>query len=302
MRLSWFTILDQTLGIVNGEGARLNNVIQYVWVEAQGFQTRDEHEDFSITLRLLECVREGWTGNLFNMACCYAVGLQPAKYLKRKAERAAFERDELAACIPDYDGSIGRPPYGSAKPFEGKRDSPTQRKHYCRRLVMERITIERGRLRGRLCETLECGHLFMPVDRLRLSSFRRCNECLNLETLHGNQLCNLAPAPIEGDDTNPTRGANEHYAATDIRFRNRAGADHKHSSARSERPAGLSQLSLTYRRSPPKRISSPAKNGTSPGSPKPRLIAALRGRGGPSPRGSKPVANSELGIVTACFR
>jgi hypothetical protein len=245
--------------IVNGEGARLNNVIDYVWVEAQEAQTRDQHEDFSITLRLLKCVREGWTGNLVNMAWCYAVGVSPAKYLTRKAERAAFERDELAklaaACIPDYDASIGRPPYGSAKPFKGKRDSPTQRKHYCRRLVMERITIEHGCLR----ETLECGHFFMPIDRLRLSSFRHCNECLNLETLHGNRLCNLAPTSIAGDDTNPTRGTNEDDATADIRFGNRAGADHGHSSPRSVRAAGLSQLSLTYRRSPPKRISSPAQ-------------------------------------------
>jgi hypothetical protein len=62
-------------------------------------------EDFSITLRLLGLLREGWSGSpcLFNVACGYAVGISHKKLLYRRETRAALERRELLRTIPDYD-------------------------------------------------------------------------------------------------------------------------------------------------------------------------------------------------------
>jgi hypothetical protein len=85
----------------------LEHSINYLAREAQFAQTRDEHENFSIALRLLGLIYDGWnpTPSLFDVACGYVVGLVSAKYIYRKARRLAHERRELLRAIPDYDYS-----------------------------------------------------------------------------------------------------------------------------------------------------------------------------------------------------
>src|SRR6266852_7900398 len=89
----------------------LEHAIDYTYsVSLTLARTREDHEDFSIALRLLSLLRDGWaTGDLFNLACAYTGGLCHKKYLRRRAESADFERRELLAIIPEYDVSTEKP-------------------------------------------------------------------------------------------------------------------------------------------------------------------------------------------------
>ena len=73
-------------------------------------QTQDEYEDLCISLRLLGAVlrKEAVMCDPFTLACYMAVGCCPAKYLKRRAERDAFEEREVSRAIPDYDPAEAR--------------------------------------------------------------------------------------------------------------------------------------------------------------------------------------------------
>jgi hypothetical protein len=53
------------------------------------------------------------------LACGYAVGLPHAKYLYRRATRAAFMQQELQQTIPDYDASTQTIP--DHDPTDGRR-------------------------------------------------------------------------------------------------------------------------------------------------------------------------------------
>jgi hypothetical protein len=116
----------------------LTHAIDYTYGESQKrARTREDHEDFTITLRLLGLLRDGWaTGPwIFDVACGYAVGLYHKKYLRRRAERAEFERLELLRCIPDYDYS--------KEPRIADRDPTDGRRHYgnrFRHLAAQRIS------------------------------------------------------------------------------------------------------------------------------------------------------------------
>jgi len=99
----------------------LQDSITYLAREAQFAQTREEHENYSIALRLLGLLYDGWnpTPSLFDVACGYVVGLASAKYVHRKARRAAHERRELLRAIPDYDYSTE--PLSDDDPTDGRR-------------------------------------------------------------------------------------------------------------------------------------------------------------------------------------
>jgi hypothetical protein len=93
----------------------LDRALDYTYKQSQErARTCEEHEDFAITLRLIGLLCDDWsTGpGLFNVACAYATGLPHAKYLRRRAERAAFMRNEYERTIPDFDPTLGREPYG----------------------------------------------------------------------------------------------------------------------------------------------------------------------------------------------
>ena len=85
----------------------LKSVIVHLYGEAQLARTENEHEDFSISLRLLGLLRDGWTPGpgLFDCACGYAVGKPHSKLPAARAARAAHMRQELLRTIPDYDYS-----------------------------------------------------------------------------------------------------------------------------------------------------------------------------------------------------
>jgi hypothetical protein len=88
--------------------ALLEHAIDYVYGESQKrARTREEHEDFAITLKLLGLLRDGWSTGpaIFDVACGYAVGLCHARYLYKRAERSALMRLEFLRAIPDYDYS-----------------------------------------------------------------------------------------------------------------------------------------------------------------------------------------------------
>jgi hypothetical protein len=98
----------------------LEHATAHVWREAKLAQSCEEHEDFEIALKLLGLLRDGSSsGDLFNLACGYAVGLCHARYLRRRAERAEFMRMEYLRCIPDYDASTEKPM--ERDPTDGRR-------------------------------------------------------------------------------------------------------------------------------------------------------------------------------------
>jgi hypothetical protein len=65
--------------------AILESASKHVYDEAQRARTREEREDFAITLKLLGLIRDGWSTGpaIFDVACGYAVGLCHARYLQR---------------------------------------------------------------------------------------------------------------------------------------------------------------------------------------------------------------------------
>jgi hypothetical protein len=113
--------------------ASLESAIVYLHREATLARSECEYEDFSISIKVLALIRDGWaTGpGLFDLACGYAVGLPHSKVFYKRAKRAAFQRQHLLRLIPDYDASSEMPP----------EDDPTER----RRFYGNRFT-------GRLCD------------------------------------------------------------------------------------------------------------------------------------------------------
>ena len=63
-------------GLSKTAALTLDHALVHVWREAQLAQSCEEHEDFEIALKLLGLLRDGSSsGDLFNLACGYAVGL-----------------------------------------------------------------------------------------------------------------------------------------------------------------------------------------------------------------------------------
>lgn len=106
--------------ILQSAARLLESATRFVHLEAQQARTREEHEDYSITLRLLQLLREGWeTSHIFDVACGFAVGLCHARYLYKRAERAALMRREFLSITPDYDHSTETSP--DRDPADGRR-------------------------------------------------------------------------------------------------------------------------------------------------------------------------------------
>jgi hypothetical protein len=99
----------------------LSHAIHHLHLEAQIARSREEYEDFSIALKLLGLLCDGWNSGpgLFNLACAYATGLPHQRYLYGRAQRAEFERLELLRAIPDYDYSTE--PRMDRDPMDGRR-------------------------------------------------------------------------------------------------------------------------------------------------------------------------------------
>jgi hypothetical protein len=107
-------------------GSLLQHAIEYLACEARLAQTREEHENFSIALKLLGLLLQGWrpAPSLFDVACGYVVGLPSAKYVRRKAARVAFQRRDFLRAIPDYDYSVETSL--NDDPTDGRRHSGNQ--------------------------------------------------------------------------------------------------------------------------------------------------------------------------------
>jgi hypothetical protein len=113
----------------------LKSAIAYLHREAQLAQSQNEYEDFSISLKVLGLLHDGYSGpGILDMACGYLFDLSHSKYLHRRLVRCDFLHRQLLRCIPDYDASDERPPeddptdgrrgyYGNG--FDGSRDLDT---------------------------------------------------------------------------------------------------------------------------------------------------------------------------------
>jgi hypothetical protein len=74
----------------------LKDVIAYVYGEGQKARTQDEHEDVTITLRILKSILEGWTQPVL-AGYMYAVGVHPDRLRRLRLERHAHLAWELSA-------------------------------------------------------------------------------------------------------------------------------------------------------------------------------------------------------------
>jgi hypothetical protein len=99
----------------------LKSAIVYLHSEAQLAQSQNEYEDFSISLKLLGLLHDGWPGGpgILDVACGYLFELSHSKYLHRRLVRADFLHRQLLRCIPDYDSSNERPPEDD--PTDGRK-------------------------------------------------------------------------------------------------------------------------------------------------------------------------------------
>jgi hypothetical protein len=93
----------------------------YLHREAQLARSENENEDFSISLRLLALLRDGWSAGpgIFDLACGYAIGLPHSKIFYKRTKRAAFQQQQFLRLIPDYDWSNEMPPKDD--PTDGRR-------------------------------------------------------------------------------------------------------------------------------------------------------------------------------------
>jgi len=94
----------------------LQDAIDYLHSFREDCRTQNEHEDLTISLRLLAVLlrNEARSCDPFTLACYLAVGSSPAVYRERRAVRDEFKLKELIGAIPDYDP-------GEAKQIEEAR-------------------------------------------------------------------------------------------------------------------------------------------------------------------------------------
>jgi hypothetical protein len=229
----------------------LTHAIDYTYGESQKrARTRQDHEDFAITLQLLGLLCDGWTApDLFSLACSYAVGLTHKKYLRRKAERAEFEHLQLLRCIPDYDWSR-EPRIPDRDPTDGRRHNATDRatdkgraiKETAARLGMTKSSIY-GRLRNGWSWDEATSQTRQPPGRKP----------------YGNRLRNLATQRNAQHDSITSCDPNEDIEAAGERFGDRPTTYDRHPASSLARFADYTTVPVADRRGAPKRLSSPAQ-------------------------------------------
>lgn len=80
----------------------LNAVSDYLYGEAQGATTRDQRDEWSLTLALLGAVRRGSTVP-FQEACFVAFGGTLERYQEYRNKEKWLAKREWFAALPDYD-------------------------------------------------------------------------------------------------------------------------------------------------------------------------------------------------------
>jgi hypothetical protein len=232
--------------------ALLEHTIDYVYGESQKrARTRQDHEDFAITLRLLGLLCDGWTApDLFSLACSYAVGLTHKKYLRRRAERAEFERLELLRCIPDYDWS--REPRIADDPTNGRRHFGNQyASHGMNTLAIKEAAARLGMTNHAIYTRLRNGWSWEEATSQTRQPPGRKH--------YGNRFRNLATQRISEDESIPSRNPHEDVQAAGERFGDRPTAYDRHSASSRARATDFTAGPVTDRRGAPKRLSSPAQ-------------------------------------------
>ena len=232
----------------------LTHAIDYTYGESQKrARTRQEHEDTEITLRLLGLLRDGWSTGpaIFDVACGYAVGLCHARYLFKRAERAAWMHREFLSITPDYDYS--------KEPLPDNRDPADGRRHYGNkpgsrgmdtRAITEaaaRLGITTYAIYGRLRNGWSWEE---ATSQTRQPPGRKP---------YGNRLRNLATQRISEDESIPSRYPHEDVEAAGERFGDRPTTYDRHSASSRAGAPDFTARPGTDRRGAPKRLSSPAQ-------------------------------------------
>jgi hypothetical protein len=99
----------------------LEHAIVYVYGESKLARSENEYEDFSISIKVLALLRDGWSAGpgLFDLACGYAIGLPHSKVFYKRTKRAEYQHKQFMRLIPDYDYSNETPPEDD--PTDGRR-------------------------------------------------------------------------------------------------------------------------------------------------------------------------------------
>jgi hypothetical protein len=224
--------------------AILKSASRYIYGEAQQARGQEEHEDFSITLKLLELLREGWSRpGIFDVACGFAVGLGHARYLFRRAERAAFMRREFLSITPDYDYSRVNVP---------DRDPADGRRHYGNKYA------SRGLDTAAIKEAAARLGITVAAVYRRLRQGRTWEEAIS-EGPYGHRLRALAAERVARHDSTANCIPDEDIEAAGGGFGERPTGDDRHHAPNRARAAGYAALPAADRRGAPKRISSPAQ-------------------------------------------
>jgi len=228
----------------------LGNAIRYLHLEAQLAQSETEFEDYSIALRLLGLLCDGWNGGpgLLNVACAYATGLPHAKYLRRRAEREEFQRLELARCIPDYDYSL-EPRLPDRDPTDGRRHSrgaPPRMDTQAIKEAAARLGITEQAIYRRLRQG-------WTLQEATSEPSRQGSK------LYATRFCDLAGQASEGDDPNSISGPDANDARASERFGVWATAEARDSVPGRAGAPGQAALLAPNRRKPPGRVSSAAQ-------------------------------------------
>lgn len=229
----------------------LANAIRYLHLEAQIAESEDEFENFSIALKLLGLLCDGWNGGpgLFNLAVCYSMGVCHAKYLYRRAQRAEFRRLELLASIPDYDYSR-EPRIPDRDPADGRRHFGNKHGVTARGQAIKeaaaRLGIAERTIRRRLYEGWTWEQAVSEPQRQG-------------RKLYGNQFCNLGSEASAADDTSATRQSDENDSPAGQRSGMWTSAQNRHSIPSRAGAQGEPGMSDPNRRKPPGRVSSVAQ-------------------------------------------
>ncbi len=237
----------------NSAVAILESASRYVYGKAQRARSLEEHEDFSITLKLLQLLREGWASRprIFDVACGFAVGLCHARYLHRRGERAAFMRKEFLSITPDYDYSRETVP--NRDPADGRRHFGNQ---YASRGMDTRAIKEAAARLG-----ITAGAIYTRLSNgwtweRAISEPRRPRG----RKPYGRAFCSVDAATVAGHDSGPTGSTHEDDTPADLGFRDFPGADDRNPVPNRARAAGYAALPVADRRGTrKKRISAPAQ-------------------------------------------
>lgn len=229
----------------------LASAIRYLHLEAQVAQSEQEFEDYSIALRFLGLLADGWDGlGLLNVACAYATGVPHGKFMRRRAEREEFRRMELARAIPDFDYS--RLPRLDRDATDGRRHLGNKfASHGMDTQAIKEAAARLGMTEQAIYRRLKYG---WPRERALSEPQRQGRKLYD-----GTEFCDLARPIGEGDDSIPSSQTLWNITPANQRAGDSSASDRGHPIQARPGPRCPAAVLAIDRRKPPKSVRSAAQ-------------------------------------------